>query len=184
MLLAPEIIRIIAGHGYEAAILPFQIIIFQVFFIGLAQILENQILLSLKKFKEVLICTSICTLLSIIILLVFTKKYGEVSAAYAVAIPHVLEAILLYYYAKKSLDFTFPYKEYITHLLVCVPIIVLCICLKLWLSNYFVLLLIGCGISIIYYFIIEYYVVKQEMVTTQIDSMLQHTWYRFHKKQP
>lgn len=182
VLLAPEIIRIIAGKGYEPAILPFQIIIFQVFFIGLAQILENQILLSLKKFKEVLICTSICTSLSVIILLVFTSKYGEVSAAYAVAIPHVLEAILLYYYAKKSLKFTFPYKEYVTHFIVCVPIIVLCICLKLWLQNYFVLLLIGCGISMIYYFIIEYYVVKQEMVTTQIDSMLQHTWYRFRKK--
>ncbi len=182
VILAPEIIRITAGKGYEAAIMPFRIVIFQVFFIGLAQILENQILLSLKKFKEVLICTSICTLFSILILLIFTARYGEVAAACAVAIPHVLEAALLYHYAKKNITFTFPYKEYLSHLIVCVPIILLCLFLKMWSSHYLISLIVGCSISVVYYFVVEYHVVKQEMVTTQINSILQHAKNLFHQK--
>jgi len=174
VIFAPEIIRLTAGAGYEAAVLPFRIIIFQVFFIGLAQILENQILLSLKKFKEVLICTSVSTSLSVLILLLFTARFGEVAAAYAVAIPHVLEAVLLYYYAKKTIDIDFPVKEYVNHLAACVPIVILCIALKIWSSNYILALIIGSGISMIYYFLVEYYIIKQEFVTSQIDTTLRH----------
>ena len=152
------------------------------FFIGLAQILENQILLSLKKFKEVLVCTSVCTLLSVIILLSFTAKYGEVAAAYAVAIPHVLESVLLYHYAKKSLHFTFPSKEYLYHLSVCVPIVMLCLALKQWCPNYIMSLVLGCGISMVYYFLIEYHVVRQEMVTSQIDNVLHKAHALFRNK--
>ena len=182
VIFAPEIIRITAGAGYEPAILPFRIVIFQVFFIGLAQILENQILLSLKKFKEVLVCTSVCTLLSVIILLSFTAKYGEVAAAYAVAVPHVLESVLLYHYAKKSLHFTFPSKEYLYHLSVCVPIVMLCLALKQWCPNYIMSLVLGCGISMVYYFLIEYHVVRQEMVTSQIDNVLHKAHALFRNK--
>lgn len=175
----PEIILLTAGSDYEQSVLPFRIIIFQVIFIGLAQILENQILLSLKKFKEVLICTAVSTFLSIIILLYFTSRYAEVAAAYAVAVPHVLEMLLLYKYAKKSLDISFPFKEYSMHIMACVPIVIFCIAIKLLVSNYILVLLIGCSISCVYYLLIEYYVVKQQMIVSQIDGLLLKTSHFF-----
>ena len=175
----PEIILLTAGSDYEQSVLPFRIIIFQVIFIGLAQILENQILLSLKKFKEVLICTAVSTFLSIIILLYFTSRYAEVAAAYAVAVPHVLEMLLLYKYAKKSLDISFPFKEYSMHIIACVPIVIFCIAIKLLFSNYILVLLIGCSISCVYYLLIEYYVVKQQMIVSQIDGLLLKTSHFF-----
>lgn len=172
VMLAPEIIRIMAGEGYEAAILPFRIVIFQVFFIGIAQILENQILLSLKKFKEVLICTSICIFLSLIILFSFTPKYGEVAAAYAVAIPHVLEVILLYYYTRQSLDVSFPYADYFYHIIVCIPIIVFCMLLKNMFNNYLIILALGGGVSVLFYLIVEYFIIKQDLLVTEVNKLL------------
>lgn len=172
VILAPEIIRVMAGEGYEAAVLPFRIIIFQVIFIGIAQILENQILLSLKKFKEVLICTSICTALSLFILFSFTAKYGEVAAAYAVAIPHMLEVLLLYYYTNKSLVISFPYADYFHHIIVCIPIIVFCILLKYIFNNYWIILVIGGSVSVIYYLIAEYFIVKQDLLVKETNKLL------------
>ena len=181
VIYGPEIILLIAGANYQSSVLPFRIIIFQVIFIGLAQILENQILLSLKKFKEVLICTAVSTSLSIFILLYFTARYAEVAAAYAVAVPHFLEMLLLYRYAKKSLDISFPFKEYSMHLLACIPIVIFCILIKLLINNYIIVLFAGCSISCVYYLLIEYYVVRQQMIVSQISSFVQKSTH-FIKK--
>lgn len=172
VILAPEIIRIMAGEGFEAAVLPFRIIIFQVIFIGIAQILENQILLSLKKFKEVLICTSICTVLSLIILFTYTAQYGEVAAAYAIAIPHVLEVFLLYYFTRQSLDISFPFSDYLSHIIVCIPIIVFCILLKTMINNYLIVLVVGGGVSVVFYLIVEYFFVRQDLLVLEVNNLL------------
>ena len=169
--LAPEIIRLLAGAGYERAIYPFQIILWQVMFVGLAQILENQILLSMKKFKEVLICTTICTTLSVLILLIFTRKYAEVASAYAVAIPHLLEAILLYYYAQKAISMAFPFKRYLAITLACLPMVAICLSSKLIVEDYRLVLAIGLTLSSIYYLFVMCYVVKDEFLISQLKRI-------------
>lgn len=170
--LAPEIIRLIAGPGYERAVLPFQIVLIQVLLVGVAQILENQILLSLKKFKEVLICTSVCTTISVIILIVFVPSYAEIASAYAVAIPHVLEVFLLYYFARKAIDIKYPLADFVKNLLACVPIVIICVLTKLLPLNFFWVLLIAGGASVIYYAVVQYFVLKNEFIHSQVDRFI------------
>lgn len=170
--LAPEIVRLIAGPGYERAVFPFQIIMTQVLFVGIAQIMENQILLSLKKFKEVLITTSLCTALSLFILFVFVPSYAEVGSAYAVAIPHVLEAIMLYAFARRAIDISYPLVDLLKNLLVCIPIAAICLLAKFLPLNFFWVLLFAVGMSVVYYFIIQYFVLKNDFIHDQIDRYL------------
>lgn len=169
--LAPEIIRLLAGAGYERAVLPFQIVLWQVLFVGLAQILENQILLSLKKFKEVLACTAICTTLSVFILLFFTRRYAEVASAYAVAIPHFQEAFLLYYYAQKAIPMDFPVKRYVVTTLVCLPMVGMCYASRLFLTDYRLILGVCLTISAIYYLTVMCWVVKDQFLISQLKRI-------------
>lgn len=171
IVLAPEIIRLIAGEGYEPAILPFRIVMIQMLFVSAAQILENQILLSLKKFKEVLICTSISTLLAVIILFVFVPQYAEVASAYAVAIPHVIEAILLYYYARKALDFKFPGKDFLMSALLSIPLVLICLVAKKAAPNYIISLIVAVPSSVFLYFIMQCFIIKNEFIVSQWNRL-------------
>lgn len=171
-LLAPEIIRLIAGPGYERAVLPFQIIILQILFAGIAQILENQILLSFKKFKEVLVCTSLSTAVAVIILMVFIPLYGEVASAYAVAIPHLIEVVILYYYARKSIAIKYPISDFLKTLIASVPIIAICIIAKYIVSNYFWILIISFLFSFVYYISVQYYILRNKFLIGQTEQMI------------
>ena len=171
-MLAPEIIRLMAGNNYDQSILPFRIIIIQVLFVGFAQILENQILLSLKKFKEVLVCTTLSSFLAIIILLIFVPKYAEVASAYSVAIPHFFELVLLYFYSKKFIDIRLPYKELIINTVICLPIVFTCIVLKCFSINVFIILIVAGCVSVVYYFILQYYVIKNSFLRSQVAHFL------------
>lgn len=172
IVLGPEIIHFIAGPEYEAAVLPFQIISLQIVLVSLAQITENQILLSMKKFKEVLYCTLSSTALSVIIMLIWVPKYGEIAAAAAVAIPHLVECLLLFYFARKALDFHFPMKETMTTILVSLPILIYCLGLKFIVCNYILILGFGFSVSILYYFGLQYFVLKNNFLVGQINNLL------------
>lgn len=172
IIMAPEIIRFVAGEGYESAILPFQIISIQITLVGMAQVTENQILLSLKRFKEVLFCTLVSTLFSIGILLFYAKRYAEVAGALAVAIPHFIECILLLYYAKRAMNFEYPLRELLITVLVSIPIVFICFVFKMLCASYLLALSFGVSISFIYYFVIQYYVIKNSFIVSQIDSFL------------
>lgn len=170
VILAPEIVRLIAGPGYERAVLPFQIILFQVLFVGIAQTLENQILLSLKKFKDILICTSVSISFAAVILFALVPTYAEVASAYAVAIPHLIEVILLYYYARRAIDIKFPVAEFFKNLLSCVPIAVICLYVRQLPLAFYWILIICCGSSAIYYFVMQYFVLNNSLLHSQIDQ--------------
>lgn len=168
MILAPEIIKVIAGPGYERSILPFQIVLILVFLVGIAQILEDQILLSFKKFKEILICTSISAILAVILLFVFVPTYAEIASAIALSLPHVVEFILLYHYAKKSIDIKFPIIDLFKNILCSIPIIVICLIFKQLLSNSLGILLVAGATSALYYLILQYYILHNDFLRRQL----------------
>lgn len=171
-VLAPEIIDLIAGKEFVHSVLPFRIVLFQVLIIGISQITNSQILLSLRKDKEILISTIAGTATSVIILLLFVGKFAEVAAACAVTISHVVEFSFLLFYAKKNLDFKFPIIEFFKTCILSIPMIVLCILVKNEITNTFLILML-CGIfCIIYYIPILYFVKKDTMVVNYINKML------------
>lgn len=155
VILAPQIIRLVAGAGYERAVLPFQIVLVQVFLVGIAQILENQILLAFKKYREILICTASTTMLAALIIILFVPTHAEVAAAWAVAIPHVLEMILLYFYARREVPIDIDKKSIWSYVVSCVPIVIVCFALLFTGWNYLGILAVGVPLGGIAYFILQ-----------------------------
>lgn len=169
--LAPQIIRLVAGEGFERSVLPFQIILVQVLLVGLAQILENQILLAFKKFREILICTATTTALAALIIIIFVPTHAEVAAAWAVAIPHVFELALLFYFARKAIRFDSSYKTILRNALVCLPIVGICILSNYYFDHFLAVLFIAGTFSVLYYGAIQLWVVRDEEIVGLIRKV-------------
>lgn len=168
IILAPEIIYLIAGPGYERAILPFQIISMQIFIVGFTQIFEKQILLAFNQYNYILIATSVTTALSVLIIVFFVPVYAEVAAALAITIPHILEFFLLYMYARRALEFNLPLKDIFINIVICVPIVLFTLFLKCSISNYVTELIVIIIFAVVYCFITHYFVLKNTFVVEQV----------------
>ncbi len=171
IVFAPEIIFLIAGDGYERAAYPFQIVLIQVLLVGIAQILENQILLSFKKYKEILISTTLSVSIAVFIIIVFVPQYAEVASAFSVAIPHIFEVFILYYFAKKCIDFTFSISTFIQVILSCIPIVVLCITAHNTINNGIIAMIVASLISFVFYILIQYFIIRNEYVLSYLERI-------------
>lgn len=78
---APEIIRLIAGEGYEGAVLPMRIVMPLMLVIGLEQILVIQILMPLKQDRAILFNSITGATVGILLNLFLVKIYMSVGAA-------------------------------------------------------------------------------------------------------
>lgn len=160
--LAPQIIRLVAGEGFERSVFPFQIVLVQVLLVGIAQILENQVLLAFKKFREILICTAATTALAALIIILYVPTHAEVAAAWAVAIPHVFELAILFYFSQKAIRFDSSCKTILRNALVCVPIVGICLLTAQSFNHYLAVLIIAGVASVIYYAMVQLQVVKDK----------------------
>ena len=81
IIMAPQIINILSGPGYEGAILPMRIIMPAVFFVGIAQILAIQILMPMKK-DTILLMASICgAIVGVILNVILVPKFYSIGSA-------------------------------------------------------------------------------------------------------
>jgi peptidoglycan biosynthesis protein MviN/MurJ (putative lipid II flippase) len=101
----------------------------------------------------------------------FTRRHAEVASAYAVAIPHFLETILLYYYAKKAIPMDFPVRRYVVTTLVCLPMAGMCFASKYFWADYRLILAVCLTISAIYYLSMMCFVVKDQFLINQLKRI-------------
>lgn len=151
VFMADDIIEAVAGPQYHNSVLPFKIIIFQVVLVGISQVTELQILLTLNKTKEILFCTGISVLLSVVIMLLFVRRYAEVAAACAVMIPHILEFSLLYFFARKSIVFKFPWRSTLTYIGLSLAMLVFIWAGRRFVEGVFPRLALTSGIAVLVY---------------------------------
>ena len=168
--LSPEIVRFIAGQGYEQAILPFQIVIFQILLVGLAQIFEPQILLTYDKIKEITIITAYTAIGSVVIMFLFGEQYGAIAAACAITIPHIFECLLLYMGSKKILDFSMPWRSVFTYSVLTLLIVSVLQLLRLLDIHYMLRLFISSFVTLLLY-VIPLYIQKNSILGIIINKI-------------
>ena len=81
MIMAPQIVYILSGPGYEGAILPMRIIMPAAFAVGVAQVLAIQVLMPMKKDKVLLIASIIGAVVSLLINLLVVPSVKSVGSA-------------------------------------------------------------------------------------------------------
>lgn len=106
--MAPHVVRLISGAGYEGAVLPMRIIMPVIVIASLAQIWVIQILIPRKKDNIVLISATIGALVGISANVLLVKNYGAVGSAIVLLLSELCGNLYSLIYALRHHYLVFP----------------------------------------------------------------------------
>lgn len=159
-ILAPELIYLLCGSGYEGAILPMRIIMPAIILVGIAQILVIQVLLPMKKDRVLLIASIIGAIISILLNVLLVSKNGSLGSAIVMLSAEFIVTMIYLVYVHKSALLRFPWKYFIQALIYSVPCVCVCLLSKHFISNVYVLLIIAVIVSLFLYAMENYKTLK------------------------
>lgn len=122
LIFSPDIVHLLSGDGYEGAYLPSRIIMPLIFIIGYEQILVIQILMPLKKDKDVFINSIVGALVGITCNFILVPIFMAVGSSIVWLLSEITILLLSQYYVSKYIKYNFPTKELIRNLLVYLPL--------------------------------------------------------------
>lgn len=119
---ADDIVNIIAGAGYEGAVLPMMIIIPLMIVVGLEQILIAQILLPLRKDNAILVNSIAGAITALAFNFLLVPSLGAVGSAIVWVLSELVVLTSAQYYLKKNSIYTIDAKMFLKYLLLALPI--------------------------------------------------------------
>lgn len=139
-----EIIQLIAGPGYEGAILPMKIVMPLMLVIGYEQIMVLQILVPMHQDSAILHNSIIGAVVAIIFNILIVSRFASVGTSFVWIISEVSVLLSAQFYVTKLLGMYFPFILFIKRLILAIPIIVVGIFIDFFLDSGFIsLILVG-----------------------------------------
>ena len=138
MAMAPQIIHILAGNGFDGAILPMRIILPAVIMAGIAQVLAIQIIMPLKHDRTLLIASAIGASVSIAINIFIVPHLASIgSAIVLLSAETVVTGTYVVYVLRKKIV-KIPFKLFVRSLLLSLPCVAICIACAHFIENPFI----------------------------------------------
>ena len=137
IILAPDIIYILSGPGYEGAILPMRIIMPAMLFVGIAQILAIQILMPMKKDKILLYASGAGAIIGLLINLLIVSYWHSVGSAIVLICSEIVVTSSYLIYAYRHHIVHFPYLTLGKSILCTLPTMCICLICTAYFSNPF-----------------------------------------------
>lgn len=164
MMFAPQIIAIISGPGYEAAIIPMRIIVPLLLIIGYEQIIILQILTPLRKDKAILLNSMLGGIVGILMNLILVSELRSIGSAIVWIAAEITVLSSGQYFVNKYVGYKFPYLKVFTQVLISIPIALFCfLIMKLPLDDVS-LFLIGLFIIAVYYEFVNVKILRNYIV--------------------
>ena len=161
---ADDIIFLIAGVGFEGAVLPLRIIVPLLLVIGYEQIIVIQMLMPLKKDKVILFNSIIGASIGVFLNILLVPFFKSTGSAIVLVLSETTIMILSQHFISKEISFYFPWRKLISRLLWTCPIVITCLLIRAIIDNYLVELFLGFDSVCLYYILLEYIVYKNEYI--------------------
>ena len=143
IVLAPEIIYILSGPGYEGAILPMRIIMPAMLFVGIAQILAVQILMPMKKDK-ILLCASVLgAIIALLVNVAAVSRWHSIGSAVVLICSEMVATSCYIVYSYRHRIVYFPFRAFVKSVLCSLPTMMVCIVCSLCISSPFISVLLS-----------------------------------------
>jgi O-antigen/teichoic acid export membrane protein len=152
-ILAPELIYLLCGQGYEGAILPMRIIMPALILVGIAQIIVIQVLLPMKKDNVLLVASIVGAVISIVVNILLVSKYGSVGSAIVMLSAEFVVTIIYLIYVLKYALVNFPWQYFIRAIVFTIPCVCICLLSKFLIPDLYIVLAVSILCSLILYFI-------------------------------
>lgn len=171
VVLAPQIISLMSGLGYEGAVLPMRIISPVLLLSSMAQIWVIQILLPLRKDRIILLSSVIGAVTGIVINILLVGRLGAVGSAIVMLCSELAGNLLGFVYSIRHGYLRFPWKQLVIFLLGSIPY-ALCCELGFVIKGDFPALVatsVLCGLYFILFNVVLY---RKSSVSTFLHSIL------------
>lgn len=174
---APHIIRIVAGVGYEGAILPMRIVMPLMLVICYEQVLIFQILSPMKKDVAILRNSIIGALVATIFNIALVSRFASNGSAIVWVLSELAVMISAQYYVSKYIQFRMPVAAFGKRMVLVIPILLIALYVdhtieSMWLSLIVVSFFVGT-----YCLFTEIIVLKNELIENNLIAIFK----RFHK---
>ena len=151
VLLAPEIIDLICGSGYEGSIVPMQIIMPSIIFVAISQVLAIQVLMPLKK-DNILLRTSICgAIVSVVLNITLVSHYGSIGSSLVLMLSELIVTIIYVYYVTKQKIVEIPWKRFTKAFIKALPCVAVCFVFKIVISQAYMIIVLSLISSLLTY---------------------------------
>lgn len=151
-ILAPQIIFVISGAGFEGAIVPMRIIFPAALPVGIAQVFAIQVLIPMKRDKILLTASIVGASVSLIANIVLVPHLEAVGSAIVTLMAESIVTLTYLLYILRKRIVKIPFRTIGTSLLHSIPPILVCIACSYGISNPFICIataiVIGGGIWI------------------------------------
>lgn len=165
---APEIITIISGTGYTEAIVPMKIVMPLVLIIGIEQVLVYQVLMPMKKDKQVFINSCSGAIIGILLNIILVPKIGSVGSAIVWLLSELVVFLCAYYFVQNSIKISQSlWPVLLKKLLYYIPLALILLYVTIKLDNVLSLFM-GFIVTVFYWLIVELYIDKK----SEIKSIL------------
>ena len=168
---APVIVNIIAGHGYEGAILPMRIIMPLMLIIGLEQVLVYQVLFPLNDDKAILVNSVIGASVGITFNVLLVGHLLAIGSAISWVASEISVLLTAYWFIKKRIKISIDSNFLIKILFFSIPLAIFAWVFK-WFENTSIVFAVSVSSCVLlYYFIIGTFVLKATSLTKIVNRI-------------
>ena len=153
MILAPEIIFILSGKGYEGAVTPMRIIMPAALFVGVAQVLALQILTPMKQDRTLFLASVIGATVSVVINATIVPFLESVGSAIVLLLSEMTVTTVYVVYILRHKIITIPFDSLWQNILLTIPAALLCFICKIFIGNPFLIVAVAIPMATIAWFV-------------------------------
>lgn len=154
-IMAPEIIYLLCGNGYEGAIMPMRIIMPAILFVGIAQILAIQVLMPLKKDKTLLLASDLGAVMSLLINIILVHKIQSIGSAIVLLSSEFIVTLTYIIYTERKGIIKLNYSHLINPLLKTIPCALICLMCHRFIEGRIISLLAAVVLSFAIYAVLN-----------------------------
>lgn len=164
IIYAPDVIKLIAGEGYEGAIWPMRLIMPLILIVGINQILIIHIMTPLKMDKLILVNTLWGAITGLSLNILLTPQYLSIGAALSWVMSEVMVLLSALYFIRKKTQISFPISVLFKNLCYGMSLIpILWGVYRIFDINYLVDITIGIFVVIVSFVLVQGLILKNPM---------------------
>lgn len=174
VILAPQLISILAGDSYDGAVLPMRLIMPLILLVGLAQIWVLQVLVPLKEDKVITWAAFFAAVATILADFILVPRFGAIGSAIVLVVAEVVNDSISLIYALRKGYISFPLKRMFVNLFWSIPYVPLCYLAVSFHLNSIWTLLLAFMMCLAYFVVCNVWIIKDESVIRIFNSFLRN----------
>lgn len=168
---AGTIVRIIAGEGYEGAVIPMRIMMPLMLIIGYEQVIIIQALMPLGKDSAILRNSIIGAGVGIAMNILLVSSFRSVGSSMVWLLSEIAVLCSAQYFVNKYIEISFPFASLFKKFVSYMPLLVIILIMFFMIKNMIFSFVSSTFITLCYVYILNYYIAKDDIIVGFINTV-------------